>query len=467
MSTKIEWVRNPDGTPGETWNPIVGCSHASTGCANCYAKTVAATRLAHHPLYAGLTKDGRWTGETRLSEEKLSAPLRWRKPRMIFVCSMGDLFHEAVPHDWIAEVCHTMWGEASTEPMLHTFVVLTKRPERIQHFMRWCANVAAEEIYVNTRPHIHAIANWMRFEKRWPPNVILGVSVEDQATADGRIPLLLQTPAAKRVVSCEPMLSAVDFSPWLKGENHESSGSGVSCSARHRGVFGGLVGADLETQTVHRRESNRGPVVDERPGQTKTGRRQYVGQPSEELNHLQAGDVHNAVWQEAEGERAPDCVDGDERAAYPICDAGQPHRRQRGEQLTGEPGDRDPGGEHETRGRQSRKDSQEGFVRSADGIAGACDSGGMLQENNDPDRSRKALRGQHQSNPKHPQQADLEARLDAIIAGAETGSGKRPADVQWFRDVRDQCAAAGMPFFFKRDSDGNRELDGVLHEEMP
>ena len=156
----------------------------------------------------------RWTGRVELIPSKLDEPLRWRKPRRVFVNSMSDLFHEALLKTEIEQVFDVM----SNAPR-HTFQVLTKRPERMQEFMEW------------------------RVERRadLAPNVWLGVSVEDQATADERIPLLLQTPAAVRFVSLEPALGPVDFdgpSPypdkgWLCGwhaEPEHASGCDGSCS---------------------------------------------------------------------------------------------------------------------------------------------------------------------------------------------------------------------------------------------
>jgi protein gp37 len=194
-----------------TWNPVRGCARVSAGCENCYAE-----RHAHRGIggYAGLTRatsrGPTWTGEIRLVPEKLDEPLRWRRPRRIFVNSMSDLFHEGVPDDYIDRVFAVM----ALAPQ-HTFQILTKRPERMQsyvdavvnghpqRFTRWAALGA---------PFARMVKGEDKAPPRWPlPNVWLGVSVENQATADERIPLLLQTPAAARFVSYEPALGPVDF----------------------------------------------------------------------------------------------------------------------------------------------------------------------------------------------------------------------------------------------------------------
>ncbi len=190
--TGIQWT-------DATWNPgVYGCDEVSPGCAHCYAVPVAyrLERMGQAP-YAGLTRPvpagGRtWTGEVRVSREspQFSAPLRWRKPRRVFVNSMSDLFHEDVPDEHLDAV----WRIMRDTPQ-HTYQVLTKRPERMLE-------------YVSRLD----LQSWLQNPL---PNVWLGVSAEDQPRASARVPLLLNTPAAVRFVSFEPALEAVDFAPWL------------------------------------------------------------------------------------------------------------------------------------------------------------------------------------------------------------------------------------------------------------
>lgn len=160
---------------------------------NCYAETMAARFSGPGQPYEGLaelTQAGpRWTGEVRLIEEHLYDPIRWQRPRRIFVNSMSDLFHERVPDEWINRIFAVM----ALCPQ-HTFQVLTKRPQRMLEWLR--------------RPNCAAAVE----DAGWPlPNVHLGVSVEDQRSADERIPLLLQCPAAVRWVSAEPLLGPMDL----------------------------------------------------------------------------------------------------------------------------------------------------------------------------------------------------------------------------------------------------------------
>ncbi len=222
MTSKIEWT-------DETWNPTVGCSRVSAGCENCYAERVAHRGMsASHKGLTVMGKHGpRWTGEVRLIPGRLDAPLRWRKPRKVFVDSMSDLFHESVPFEYIAAV----FGVMASCPQ-HTFQVLTKRPERAREFFNWITaeykgwiapvlhtsmgayyNDADSPAFGRACDGILDVLGSIGGEE-WPPsNVWLGTSVESQETAHSRIPHLLDCPAAVRFLSCEPLLGPVDLDP--------------------------------------------------------------------------------------------------------------------------------------------------------------------------------------------------------------------------------------------------------------
>jgi protein gp37 len=173
---------------------------------------MAGTRLRHQPRYEGLTRlttnGPRWTGVTRFNADELIQPLHWKKPRMIFVCSMADLFHESVPFEWIDKV----WAVMAMCPQ-HTFQVLTKRPERMAEYLseraRSCYVGAAKEMIEQRGRAAVAIT---ATPVTWPvPNVWIGTSTEDQQRADERIPHLLKCPAAVRFLSVEPLLGEVDL----------------------------------------------------------------------------------------------------------------------------------------------------------------------------------------------------------------------------------------------------------------
>lgn len=217
----IEWT-------DRTWNPVTGCTKVSQGCKHCYAEGVAARFWAtqYPPVQTTererergdvdvddlVTRPRRFT-DVQTHEDRLLDPLRWRKPARVFVNSMSDLFHEAVSDEFIDRVFAVMSLAAG-----HTFQVLTKRPTRMRAYLNAAVGRVAEAIQplrtddrpVGPTPYGDGGEQW------WPlPNVWLGVSVEDQATADARIPLLLDTPAAVRFVSYEPALGPVDFESFV------------------------------------------------------------------------------------------------------------------------------------------------------------------------------------------------------------------------------------------------------------
>jgi protein gp37 len=312
-NTSIEWA-------DATWNPITGCSVVSPGCTNCYAMRHAARMermLPPNSHYAGLTKPSKggpvWTGQVNLAPDHImTKPLRWRKPKRIFVNSMSDLVHEAVPDEWIDRVFAVM----AMAPQ-HTFQVLTKRPERMREY---CIDPNTPHRIAKAMDTITASASHLTAERniggghqwaveapiQWPlPNCWKGVSVEDQARADERIPILLDTPAAVRWISAEPLLGGINIGKWI--------GDAICGST-------------------------------------------YV----------------------AAGKN------------FERCD------------LTGAP----------------------------------C------------------------------------AGIDWIVAGSESGPGARPCDIEWIRSLRDQCAAAEVPFFWKQHVENGRKiglpmLDGVTHDAFP
>ena len=169
--SKIEWT-------DRVWNPVTGCTKVSHGCKNCYAESIA----------------NRFWGDRKFTdvlchEDRLALPGSWKKGKMIFVNSMSDLFHDDVQDDFIDRVYKVM-----AENKQHTFQVLTKRPERMLEYYK--------KVYGGKDMLYEDVI----------PNIWLGVSVEDQKSADERIPLLLKTPAAIRWLSVEPLLDEIDIS---------------------------------------------------------------------------------------------------------------------------------------------------------------------------------------------------------------------------------------------------------------
>jgi len=167
IKTNIPWCDS-------TWSPVTGCTPVSPACDNCYARRMS------------MRFQGNF--DVTMHSDRLDQPLHWRKPRRIFVCSMSDLFHEMVPDEFITKV----FGEIALCEQ-HTFMILTKRPARMKKYID---------------------STWGNQMYGGFPNVWLGVTAENQKQVDKRIPILLQTPAAVRFVSIEPMIGPVSLR-WL------------------------------------------------------------------------------------------------------------------------------------------------------------------------------------------------------------------------------------------------------------
>ncbi|OSQ33992.1 DUF5131 family protein [Thalassospira sp. MCCC 1A01428] len=219
--TKIEWTKRA-GTKGETWNPIrarnkstggVGhfCTKVSAGCQNCYAADFQ-KRFKNTVRYAAQDAD---QVEIYLHEPVLMQPLLWKKPRTIFVCSMTDLFYEGHPLEWIMQI----WAVMALCPQ-HTFQVLTKRIARASDMLGGISPKGDHAMCRAINEIPYGLGDRRGSLEMPLPNVWLGTSVEDQATANERIPVLLETPAAVRFVSAEPLLGPVDLTS-LDGGYHD------------------------------------------------------------------------------------------------------------------------------------------------------------------------------------------------------------------------------------------------------
>lgn len=189
--SKIEWT-------DRTWNPVTGCSEISEGCKNCFARRMARRLKA---MCQAKYKNG---FKVTCHPESLDEPLKWKKPKKIFICSMGDLFHEDVPFEFINEIFYTI-----QDCPHHVFQILTKRPERMLKY----------------------------FKEFGPPlpNVWLGVTVVNQPEANEKIPVLLRTPAAVRFVSIEPMLGAIEFDDGHYSDCDLYNGWGCDCDTSDKG----------------------------------------------------------------------------------------------------------------------------------------------------------------------------------------------------------------------------------------
>ena len=214
-NSKIEWT-------GKTWNPCVGCTKISTGCKHCYAETAAASpRLQQFPRYQKVITNGKWNGETCLVESVLEKPLHWKQPQIIFVNSMGDMFHPTIPFTWIDKIL-----AISVLCQQHTFQILTKYSSRMAEY--FSLNFANRIECIFCEAHSMLLAKYngdipenieTAFNDLWEveplKNVWLGVTVEHQDLADARILDLLKCPSVIKFISVEPMLSNVNIKQYL------------------------------------------------------------------------------------------------------------------------------------------------------------------------------------------------------------------------------------------------------------
>ncbi|MGP0171308.1 DUF5131 family protein [Pseudomonas sp. NCHU5208] len=249
--TDIEWSE-------ASWNPLRGCSRLTPGCQTCYAETTAARIISMDRgrgvpeglgSYDGLlARGGQWNGTIREATNVLDQPLRWTTGRLIFVNSMSDLFHENVSTETLDRIFAVMLACEAFGDRKHIFQVLTKRAERmlqylqsrsdVEHLQAWAK---AGDTFINVKGRADSFSQlvfdlaarernedgsassegpaipWGYTKNLYPlPNLWLGVSVENQACAEARVPLLMRSPAAVRWISAEPLLGSVDLSAWLE-----------------------------------------------------------------------------------------------------------------------------------------------------------------------------------------------------------------------------------------------------------
>ena len=203
IDTKIEWTQ-------ATWNPIRGCTRVSEGCRNCYAEAIAGRfsgpGQAYHRLAKMTSLGARWTGRVDLIERRLFDPINWKEPRRIFVNPTSDLYHGKLEEEDIAAVFAVM-----ARADWHTYQILTKRPGRMLSFL---SDIQAREKIARKIRGLFGVNSTSAAARvaTWPlPRVWQGISIEDQDTADSRIPFLLLAPAAVRWISAEPLLGPIDL----------------------------------------------------------------------------------------------------------------------------------------------------------------------------------------------------------------------------------------------------------------
>lgn len=462
--SKIEWCT-------DTWNPVVGCSIVSPGCTNCYAMKQAyriekmsegAGRRSH---YAGTTQQSKagavWTGKVNLAPDHIiTQPLRWKRPRRIFVNSMSDLFHEDIPDEWIDKIFAVM----ALCPR-HTFQVLTKRPERMRDYMKALGNIGGfKRLEICARN----MGYTFRFEHLplvpFPiPNIWLGTSVEDQARADERIPSLLSTPAAVRFLSCEPLLGQLDIHQYLsKDTAYEMQEKRRVClsSCSERGY------SDLSGRNNLENPQERMGSLEEKSSiealHTSQSRKQCRKVSTNSSNDRRekgicAGPptgIQAFQWGDTGG----------------IDDKSQ--RRDKEEQSPKQSGIGNTIRTNNTCG-ESIKNSRCGESMGGGKPQGETDtkSGGQNQNKAKIRRESKdnsqGLRSNISDNIQNSKQNQMEQSRFWVICGGESGPGARPMHPDWARSLRDQCQAVDVPFFMKQMTKKAAIPNDLLIREYP
>lgn len=433
MTTNISWT-------DETWNPVVGCTIVSPGCTNCFAMNMArrleAMGVDH---YKGLTRmsGGRavWTGKVAAAPDHVwEKPFKWKQSKMIFPNSMGDLFHESISFDLIDRAYAVM----ALTPQ-HIYQPLTKRSTRMMHYMT-----------MDRRDEINSHAGTMMDYERmpsienWPPkNIWHGVSIEDQPTADERIPDLLATPSSVRWISAEPLLSNLDLSKWINVEGQ-----------RTRILGSGGAGA-LLSEPRQRNDSSSGRMEGWRQTVSSHGQAEASRPLTFEGGGVSKGDVP-LKERTQERLRASHNLDGEQSAPHPIGDGSKSQGWRQAEQCHPESGSGDTARERASQSPNTfseEKDAErrEEFDGGFDGREGFEDACALAGGRNDPKRDSRNIQGISADSQQRHDGADLEApSLDWVVVGGESGPNARPMNPDWVIDLEDQCSRAGIPFHLKQ-----------------
>jgi len=426
--TKIEWAT-------DVWNPTVGCTKVSAGCKNCYAE-----------------RDyGHWFpdvdfSKVQLKPERLQQPFHWKKPRRIFVDSVSDLFHKDVPDEFIQQVFTVMISAT-----WHIFMILTKRPKRMFEIIN-------------------------RYKAYQSENIWLGVSIEDQKTADERIPLLLQTPAAVRFLSCEPLLELIDLSPYL-GYTANIGETGYEQSNERRNIIPIGYKQGMEDRQVgsnmERGKENRAQVSQRIFTSSENGKRLAINNRCSQISLLSFQGENTSRNNDQSFERDKErqqtrklgisyifkestpCIsngfEGSERGEESSIEIDESTSRTNKESILR--------GKYHTRkiGERIWGSLSDNFQNSEGGIT------------NETTRNGNGLYTKTQTQKQETQQ---ERSIHLVIVGCESGPAARPMDLDWARSLRDQCQVAGVPFFLKQAQiDGKLvkmpALDGKIWDEYP
>lgn len=457
--TNIEWTAtyHEDGTvtKGFNWNFLRGCSRVSEGCRNCYAERQAARFAGEGQPYEGLVRSTpggpKWTGEVVFYEHILLEPLKRKTPTKYFVNSMSDLFHENVTDEMLDKAFAVM----ALTPQ-HTYQILTKRPERMRQWFETCK-------WKNPR---------IELPYAWPlTNVWFGVSVEDQKTADERIPLLLETPAAVRWVSAEPLLGPIDIRLYLGYnpvyETQQLRGVDTQNHPTNRRVGDSGRRHDLEVEKAGMgslaQASSDSPVSSREGGKSDGQKGIFSSSADDKQCSLSLPSASSGLVSSSRPDsRGPDGQSQERRqdrqqtAESRIGDGirADDSRIQDGLEISGwteESGCQVDG---------QRSSSDSGLIRrrasDTEGNSGPVQRSTPNYIQNSEGRSATDTEGSgsrlHPSSDTSQQNTEQErsVHLNWAVIGGESGPNARPFDIQWARSVIEQCKAADVPVFVKQ-----------------
>ncbi len=389
--TAIEWT-------DATWNPVRGFTRCSEGCRNCFAERQAARFCGEGQPYHGFARRTRkgsaWTGRVELVPERLDQVLRWRRPRRIFVNSMSDLFHEQLPLHSIATVFGAMIAAHLVNG--HVLQVLTKRSGRMREVLWlpefWAiANARAVQMAMDAgRAAPDGTARVVTLTEfgpnRPPPGIILGISAENQDTADARIPDLVRTPAWRRFLSLEPLIGPIDLVGWGSAKAHPPSDETPSAWADFQWPSWVPAKSRASIEDFWREEWGRGP---------RAWRKDNHGQIMPATGARVGYRVDGHGWAGLVPALSPEAV-GQGRYIH--------HWNNIGALLL-----------------------DDGRVLSCSGSRGTYWTASWLQRD-----------GTYRPN------------IHQAIVGGESGPKARPMHPDWVRSLRDQCQRPKIPFFFKQ-----------------
>lgn len=409
-----------------TINPIVGCTKVSPACNRCYAQ-IMATRLAGmkktHHLYSGTIANGKWSGMTKFNTEAfLKIPRTGHKK--IFMVSMGDMFHESVPFEWI-DKC---FDQIAMNPQ-HIFQILTKRPERALEYFKWLGNelknFGLDSIPSESENPLDYIGEL--------PNLWLGVTCENQEMADKRIPILLDIPTKVRFVSCEPLLEEIHIEKYLYHEEKREN----NITRNSKKEF-------INRQSRKNLENNK-----KRKDKSRKQNTSWISSIEK-----------NGEQKKVSCRSSQNSLDIFQQGIYSRENDYQSQKWYKGRQQTWESRNNDIQREYDTcnkniKDNQSSKSDRN--KKQHEQINNRSSESNKINDTKDKEREKASWENNefiskgNECKLRYNLESSKRNILQLIIAGPETGQGKRECKKEWIESLYEQNKAAGISFFDKKN----------------